>query len=160
SGLGAWVNESHNFGVMLQLFSESRELRRDGQEILGYGTIQPGSAIATSNPDLSGVQYPALIGSAYFTQKRQRNGGMLDIEFQPAENLTIDATGFLSKLNATNYNRNYLMWLQNGFVHDGSGQAPEPGYVVQNNTLVSATFAPVAKTNYGVYDMISRPNES
>ncbi|HEX4388998.1 MAG TPA: TonB-dependent receptor, partial [Steroidobacteraceae bacterium] len=102
---------------------------------------------------------PALIGSAFFQQKRQRNGGMLDVEFQPSDSLTIDATGFLSKLQATNVNDNYLMWLQNGFVHDGNGQAPNPGYIVQNNTLVSATFAPVAGKPYGVYDQISRPNE-
>src|SRR5215468_1055066 len=113
SALGAWVNDSHNFGVMLQLFSETRYLRRDGQELLGYSTISPTSATALAHPDLAGVEYPVLIGSAFFQQKRQRNGGMLDVEFQPNDNLTIDATGFLSKLNATNVNDNYLMFLQN-----------------------------------------------
>jgi iron complex outermembrane receptor protein len=41
---------------MIQAFSEERHLRRDGVELLGYGTIAEGSAIATSNPDLAGVQ--------------------------------------------------------------------------------------------------------
>jgi iron complex outermembrane receptor protein len=158
SALGAWVNDSHNFGVMLQLFSETRELRRDGQELLGYSTISPTSATAIAHPDLAGVSYPVLMGSALFQQKRQRNGGMLDVEFQPSDNLTIDATGFLSKLNATNVNDNYLMWLQNGFFHDGNGQVPD-NYTIQNNTMTSASWSAVPGTNYGIYDQISRPNE-
>ncbi len=39
------------------------------------------------------------------------------------------------------------------------GQAPLPGYTIAGNTLTSATFAPVAGTDYGVYDQISRPDE-
>jgi iron complex outermembrane receptor protein len=64
-----WKNDANNFGVMLQLFSESRHLRRDGTEVLGYDTIAPGSAIAVAHPDLSGVQYPTDIGAALFDAK-------------------------------------------------------------------------------------------
>jgi iron complex outermembrane receptor protein len=159
SALGAWKNDANNFGVMLQLFSETRDLRRDGTEVLGYDTIAPGSAIATAHPDLSGVQYPTDIGAAFFTQHRERNGGLADLEFKPSDAVTLDLTGFSSKLLASNYNRNYLLWSTH-FVDSGAGQAPNPGYVVQDNTLTSATFAPVAGTAYGVYDQISRPDES
>src|SRR5258706_9839026 len=64
SALGAFKNDAGNFGVMVQLFSEKRHLRRDGIEVLGYDTIAgatpttPASKIALSNPDLAGVQYP------------------------------------------------------------------------------------------------------
>jgi iron complex outermembrane recepter protein len=158
SALGAWKNDSNNFGVMLQLFSESRHLRRDGTEVLGYDTIAPGSKIALSNPDLSGVQYPTDIGAALFEQKRERNGGMLDLELKPIDSLTFDLSAFSSRLLASNYNRNYLLWSTH-FVASGAGQAPLPGYTVQENTLTSASFAPVAGTAYGVYDQISRPDE-
>ena len=158
TAMGAWKNSDNNFGVMLQLFSETRHLRRDGNEVLGYDTIAPGSAIATAHPDLSGVQYPTDIGAALFEQKRERNGGLLDIEFKPADNVTLDLTGFASKLTASNVNYNYLLWSTH-IVGSGAGQAPNPGYVVSNNTLVNATFAPVAGTAYGVYDQISRPDE-
>ncbi len=84
---------------------------------------------------------------------------MLDIEFKPNDALTLDLSGFSSRLLASNYNRNYLLWSTH-FVASGGGQAPNPGYVVQDNTLTSATFAPVAGTAYGVYDQISRPDES
>jgi iron complex outermembrane receptor protein len=159
SALAGWKNDANNFGVMLQLFSETRDLRRDGTEVLGYDTIAPGSAIATAHPDLSGVQYPTDIGAAFFTQHRERNGGLLDIEVKPSDSLTLDLSGFSSKLLASNYNRNYLLWSTH-FVDSGAGQAPNPGYTVQDNTLTSATFAPVAGTAYGVYDQISRPDES
>src|ERR1700723_1531119 len=90
SALGNFKNDAGNFGVMVQLFSETRHLRRDGVEILGYETIAPGSAVATAHPDLAGVQYPTEIGAAFFTQRRERNGGMTDIEFKPTDDLTLD----------------------------------------------------------------------
>jgi iron complex outermembrane recepter protein len=164
SALGAFKNDAGNFGVMVQLFSEKRHLRRDGIEVLGYDTIAAKdakgnpTAIAASNPDLIGVQYPHEMGSAFFTQTRERNGGLLDVEFKPADNDTLDLTAFSSRMLASNYNRNYLFWGTH-FINAGAGQAPLPGYTVAGNTLTSATFAPVAGTDYGVYDQISRPDE-
>jgi iron complex outermembrane recepter protein len=159
SALGAWKNDDNNFGVMLQLFYEKRHLRRDGIEVLGYDTIAKDSPIALSNPDLTGVQYPHEMGSAFFTQTRERKGGLLDVEFKPVENDTVNLTAFSSKLDADNYNRNYLFWGTH-FINGGQGQAPAPGYTIAGNTLTSASFAPVAGTDYGVYDQISRPDES
>jgi iron complex outermembrane receptor protein len=158
AAMANWKNSANNFGIMLQLFSETRHLRRDGTEVLGYDTIAKGSPIATSNPDLAGVQYPTDIGAALFEQKRERNGGLLDVEFKPADNVTLDLTGFSSKLTASNVNYNYLLWSTH-FVGSGAGQAPLPGYTVAGNTLTSAQFAPVPGTIYGVYDQISRPDE-
>jgi iron complex outermembrane receptor protein len=66
SVLGNFKNDANNFGVMLQLFSETRHLRRDGVEVLGYETIAPGSAVATAHPDLANVQYPTDIGAAFY----------------------------------------------------------------------------------------------
>jgi len=164
SALADWKNDANNFGIMLQLFSETRHLRRDGVEVLGYDTIKANtpaspSPIAVAHPDLVGVQYPTDIGAAFFTQKRERKGGMLDIEFKPSDDLKFDLSGFASKLDASNFNRNYLMWSTH-FVNSGAGQGPDPGYVVQDNTLTKANFTGVPGTLYGVYDQISRPDES
>jgi iron complex outermembrane recepter protein len=159
SALGAWMNDDHNFGVLLQGFAETRDLRRDGQEILNYGQIAPGSPIALKDPNLTNVYYPGLIDSALFTQTRRRDGGVANIEFKPTDALTFDASGFYSKLNATNYNRSYSFW-GNNVIASGTGVAPNAGYVVQNGTLVSASFPGVPGTYYGVYDQISRPDES
>ena len=159
NGIAAWKNDANNVGVMLQLFSETRHLQRNGIEVLGYDQIAAGTPIAKTNPDLVGVYYPHEMGEALFLQKRERTGGMIDFEVKPIDSVTLDLTAFHSKLNATNTNRNYLFWGTH-FIGSGDGQAPDKGYVVQNNTLVSANFSPVAGTTYGVYDQINRPDES
>jgi iron complex outermembrane recepter protein len=159
SALGNYKNDAGNVGIMLQLFSETRHLRRDGVEILGYEQIAKGSNVALAHPDLTNVYYPASIGAALFEQRRQRNGGLLDVEFKPMDDLTLDLSGFHSKLSAENYNRNYLIWGTH-FINLGAGQSPDPGYTVSNGTLTSAHFTGVPGTLYGVYDQISRPDES
>ncbi len=164
SALGNWKNEDGNFGVLVQGFYEARHLRRDGVELLGYEQIAPDlpnkpSPIAAAHPDLANVWYPKDIGAALFEQKRVRKGGLVDVELKPSDALTFDLSGFFSKLDASNYNRNYLEWLTH-FVNLGQGQAPDPGYVVTNGTLTKANFSPVPGTIYGVYDQISRPDES
>lgn len=159
SGLLNWHNEDSTFGFLLQGFDEKRHLQREGVELLGYDTIAPGSKIALADPNLSGVQYPTDIGAAFFTQTRTRKGGLIDVQVKANDNLSFDLNGFVSNLDAPNYNRNYLLW-NTHYINSGAGQAPNPGYVVQNNTLTSANFTGVPGTYYGVYDQISRPDES
>ncbi len=159
SALVNWRNEAKTVGVMLQAFSETRHLRRDGQELLGYEKIAAGSKVALSNPDLAGVYYPTLLGSALFEQKRERSGGLIDVQVKPHDDVTLDFSGFSSQMKAANYNRNYMLW-NTHYINQGEGQAPDPGYVVRNGTLVSANFSPVAGTQYGIYDQISRPDAS
>ncbi|MEO8671287.1 MAG: TonB-dependent receptor [Tahibacter sp.] len=159
SALFNWKNDSRNLGFLVQAFSETRHLRRDGQELLGYEKIAPGSAVATAHPDLAGVWYPTLVGSALFEQERKRKGGLIDIDFRPTDNLSFDLSAFSSKMDAANYNRNYMLW-NTHFISQGAGQSPDAGYVVRNGTLVQANFSPVAGTTYGVYDQISRPDAS
>ena len=159
SGLFNWKNDDKTFGFLAQAFYEDRHLRRDGQEILGYEQIKAGSAVATAHPDLSGVYYPVLLGSALFEQERKRKGGYVDFEWAPSTQFSADLSAFSSKLDASNYNRNYLLWGTH-FINGGAGQAPDPGYVVRNGTLVSAHFAADPNTQYGIYDQISRPDES
>jgi len=159
SALANFRNDEGTFGVLAQGFYEDRYLRRDGTEILGYDYIKPGSAVAVQDPNLANVYYPTEIGSALFTQERKRTGGLLNVEFKPSDALKFDLSGFYANLDAPNYNRNYLMWSTH-FVNFGAGQAPNPGYVVQDGTLTSATFTGVPGTAYGIYDQISRPDES
>ncbi len=159
SALFNFKNDANTAGVMLQVFSEKRSLRRDGQEILGYDRVAPGSALAVSNPDLANVWYPRAIGSALFEQVRERTGGLIDVQFKPSKDFNLNITGFSSKLDAANYNRNYLTFSP-FFI--GAGVAPNAGYVVKNTggvkTLTEATFTGVPGTTYGLYDEISRPD--
>jgi iron complex outermembrane recepter protein len=82
------------------------------------------------------VQYPTDIDEAFFTQTRTRTGGLLDIQWKPNEDLNFNLSALLSNLLASNYNRSYLQW-DTHFIASGAGQAPNPGYVVSNNTLVN-----------------------
>jgi len=152
-------NDARTLGAMLQVFSETRHLRRDGQEILGYDQIAPGSTIATAHPDLSGVYYPRDIGAALFEQERKRQGGLLEVQIKPVSGLSLDFSGFYSKMDASNYNRNYLLHSPR-ILDAGEGEAPDAGYTVRNGTLISASFAPDAARTYGLYDQISRPDEA
>ena len=75
SALANWKNSANTFGVMVQGFWETRHLRRDGVEVLGYNTIAAGTPFGDAHPDLVGVQFPDITGAALFTQKRERKGG-------------------------------------------------------------------------------------
>lgn len=162
SALFNYRNAASTAGVMLQVFDEKRSLRRDGVEVLGYdqvteflpnGQLNP---VGVAYPDLIDVWYPRMIGAALFEQKRERQGGLLEVQFKPTDNFTVDLSGFVSKLEASNYNRNYLLFNPRTI---GSGMVPNAGYLVRNNTLVSATLPAVAGSTYGLYDLISRPDE-
>lgn len=162
SALFNWKNDADTAGVLLQAFYQKRHLRRDGQEVVGgYGQIGYDAPVTETNPDLAGVYYPNLLGAVLFEQKRERKGGSIDIQVKPSDNLTLGLNGFYSKLEADNYNRNYMMW-GSQFVNVC---APDAGYTVNNGVLTHATYGACAPnpddvTPFGVYDMISRPGAS
>jgi len=153
SALFNYKNDANNFGVMLQAFYQKRELRREAQEIPGgFSKITADDPVGKSNPDLVGVYVPGLLGSTLFEQTRERKGGLVTIQFKPTDTLDLSLSGFSSKLEANNYNRNFMLWGGNF----AKSQAPDPGYKVTDGVLSNATYAGVPGTNYGVYDMIYR----
>ena len=158
TGLFNWKNDAGSAGVMVQAFSEKRHLRRDGQEILGYDRIAPGSALATARPDLANVAYPTLIGSALFEQERERRGGLLDVQIKPGRDFELDLSAFRSHMEATNYNRNWMFW--GSHVIGGDNRIPTT-YTVRNGTLVAATWpnagTAASPAQYAIVDNIYRP---
>jgi iron complex outermembrane receptor protein len=158
NALISWKNDANTIGVLGQAFFEKRHLRRDGQEILGYANIAPGSPLAVAHPDLTNVAYPTLIGSALFEQERERKGGLLDVQIRPTTGMEIDINAFKSKMEATNYNRNWMFW--GSHVIGGANYMPS-SYVVHNGTLVAANFpnvgSPGNNAQYAIVDQISRP---
>lgn len=159
NGLLGWKNDSDTFGVLVQGFYEKRDTRRDGQEVLGYGTVGASDAAGKAIPSLVGVQYPTLIGAALFEQQREREGGNIAAQWKPTSTLEFSASGFYSKLNATNYNSNYLAFLSNEIPNN-----VPTSFTVKNNTLQSANFpltGPAGTPVQGaVVDNIERPNAS
>ena len=151
NGLFGWKDDSGKFGVIVQAFYEARDIRRDGQEFLGYSQLSPTSAAATAHPDLANTFYPNLIGSALFLQQRTREGGDVTVQFQPTDDFEFDIEGFYSKLKATNINNNFMFWGSNEF----GGNVPT-SYTIKNNTVVAATFPSAGGTPI-VADSIGRP---
>ncbi|MBV8123030.1 MAG: TonB-dependent receptor, partial [Paucibacter sp.] len=156
-----WKNDEKNLGALLQLFSESRHERRDGQELflLGEGTI---SGTGTA---LDGVVYPAQIGSAAFSQTSKREGGLIDLQLKASNELMLDLNGFYSRFNTQTFDTNFMASPYNLL---SQGVLPT-SYQVVNNTLVQATFpntsfnaqdpTPGADQAFpGVRDSIFRPN--
>src|SRR5471032_1689722 len=145
NALIAWKNDEKTFGVLLQLFSEKRHERRDGQEFYGYSPIAADSNAAKAHPELAGVLAPAGISASLFEQTRKRTGGTFDLQFKPSASLTFDVNGFTSQLDAANYNRSFY----NNIASNINATNPDTGasvgvipsaYTIKSGTLVAATI--------------------
>ncbi len=167
SAMVAWRNESKTFGVMLQAFDEKRHLRRDGVETFAHdGTNAYPPIDATTNASSvaagipAGTKYVNLMGSALFTQDRDRKGGAVSVEFKPTDTMDFSLSGFSSKMEANNYNRNFMMtpfWALNDSRH--AGNLPTISNITidpSTNVLTSVNYTFAAPTVVGVYDLISR----
>ncbi|HEV2650351.1 MAG TPA: TonB-dependent receptor [Rhizomicrobium sp.] len=168
-----WKNDAGTFGVMVQGFYEERDIRRDGQEFLGYSTVQPwvctaptpavptgscsGNLAAASHPDLIGKAYPTLIGSALFEQDRIREGGNVTAEWRPTEEFDVKLSGFYSHLSASNINQNNMFWGTNEF--NTMNNVPT-SYTIKGKTITSAVFpafAPAYTLPDGITVVAARP---
>jgi iron complex outermembrane receptor protein len=146
SALFSWKNSSETIGILVAGLYQERNLRRDGIEFLGYSdrviADQGGATVAV----------PDLLGSALFEQERVRTGGNFGLQFRPSERMDFNLTGLYSKLEADNFNHNYMAWFSNMF--DAGAQPTNTR--VQNGTLVGGRFAQNATGFGAVYDAILR----
>lgn len=146
-------NADSSFGVMVQAFKQDRHLRREAQEFPGgWFQLKATDAATAGHPDLVGAWVPSLVGSTLFEQERKRTGGLVSVQFKPSDSLTLGVEGFSTKMDANNYNRNFMLWGGNF----AASQTPDAGYVVKDGVLTNATYSGVAGRDYAVYDMIYR----
>jgi iron complex outermembrane receptor protein len=146
SGLVSWHNAEGTFGILVGAIYQRRDIRRDGVEVFGYRSFPVGGGQAL---------VPTLIGSALFTQERERYGGNIAIQFRPSDQLEINLTGMYSRFGADNVNRNFIAWGE---------QALAGGGTITNATVVNgvAVAGNIASANGGttgsgmVYDTIGR----
>jgi iron complex outermembrane receptor protein len=170
----SWHNDF--VGILGQVFYQKQSIRRDGQEELGYQTISActavGGAVGSSvcggvpgwqlrNPSLpnaSNALMPSLLGEALFEQTQENSGGLLDLQLKPSDRLAFDLTGFYSKLLASNFNDNFMMWGS----HFVSPTYVPTSLTVQNGAVVAGSWpnepgAPGYADSI-VYDQIMRPD--
>jgi len=145
------------FGSWCSCSLRKRHLRRDGIEVLGYDTIAKGSPIALSNPDLAGCN-TRMRWVPRSLLRPANHGGLVDVEFKPAEHDTLDLTAFSSRMLAKQL-QSQLSVLGNALHQCGPGPSASSGLHGCGQDLDLGDFAPVAGTDYGVYDQISRPDE-
>ncbi len=137
-GIISWHNPDDTFGVSVLGFYEDRDLRRYGQETLGYTSITSAMPIGAANPKLIGVQAATLIGSTLFEQQRTREGGQIAVQWRPNDRLELNLDGFYSHLDASNVNDNYMYW----GAHELANNMPT-SFKVRNNTLTNVTWPTV-----------------
>ncbi len=141
SGLINWKNDENNFGVMVQLFSEKREIHREGQEFLWWGTVNSlwgnNTAVLAANPGLSGADITGLTGSELFNGTRTTKGGDFDIQYKPNAAFSIDFNGFGSRLDATNSNYNQMQDVFNSIT---SGGISPTSFTKTGSTITSYTM--------------------
>ncbi len=107
AGLYSWKNDDENFGALVSVFRQQRNLRRDGIESWSWThrniTLEDG----TEHKD---VYTPGGGGSAMFTQERVRTGFNLTLQYRPSESTDLTFNALNSTLEANNANQNFL-WL-------------------------------------------------
>ncbi len=149
SGLFAWHNDEKNFGVLVSATHSETDIRRDGIEVLGYSD----RVLTPSNGPTGTYAVPDLIGSAYFTQTRERDALTLGLQFAPNDNLLLGLNVLNANMEADNVNSNYLAWFTNKF---GAGESPSNAMVDSHGTVVSGQFAVDPDSWGAVYDTFVR----
>jgi len=167
SALANWKNDANNVGVLVQVFDEKRTLRRMGQEFLWWDKLTKGFAPdwIAKNPEVENKYLSMLTGSSLFQQKRERKGGMVDVEVKVNSDFSFDISGLYTRLDADNVNANFMLApyqpLSNNW--SGVGGVVPSAYTISGNQITSITFpktCPVAScANMGpsVQDIIARP---
>ena len=163
SALLNWKNSDGTFGILGQVFSQSRHLQRAGTEGVWW------SKVSDTYPDASlrGKAVSYLSGAVLFEQSRKREGAYVEAEWKPASNLSFDLSVFSSKMEAKNYNTNYMADLINPFEGpgwNGNAVTPTGTPTVTGNTISKIYFGPNAfgASSAGAYsvveDVAARPD--
>ncbi|NRR31001.1 TonB-dependent receptor [Oxalobacteraceae bacterium] len=163
SALINWKSEDNTFGVLGQVFSQQRKLQRAGSEGVWWDKTPANYA----DPALAGKNLSLLSGATLFEQERKRQGGYLEAQWKPASNVTLDLSGFLSTVDAKNFNTNYMadtINAANGPGWNGKSAAPTGPVTVKGNTITSVfygkdAFGPSSAGAYSVVeDVAARPD--
>ena len=134
-----WKNDDNTFGILGQVFSQTRRLLRSGSEGVWWDKTPANYA----DPALTGKNLSLLSGAVMFEQTRKRSGSYIEAEWKPSKNVTLNLSNFDSTVDAKNYNTNYmadLINVANGPGWNGKSVAPSSPAVVNGNTISSVFY--------------------
>ncbi|MQA37784.1 TonB-dependent receptor [Rugamonas sp. FT29W] len=176
NALIAWKNDSNTLGILVQGFHEKRTLSRVGQENqVWYDHVDagspidkaiPGAATAIKTTPAAGAMANFLGGTAWFEQKRTRNGGLIDVQLKASNDLTLDLTAFHSHLDAPNINHNFMQslgrflapsWATTNFPTGAVSGTLSNGVITQLTGTVPANCTACATMSSAVQEEFSRP---
>jgi iron complex outermembrane recepter protein len=116
-----WKSEDDRWGVIGQVFSEKRYVRRDSASRFAYGASSGWDVINTTTmkgitdaslagtgytaADLNGVRLPGSMSTEFVEGVRDRKGGMVSVQWRPTDKLEVGITGFNSNMKSDNYGR-------------------------------------------------------
>ena len=105
-----WKNEANDTGLMLQVFDQTRHIRRDGQSEITWARLSPATPAGQANSgQLGNKLYISGLINSLFEQKRQRQGAVLGAEFKVSPDLTVNLDAFHSELKASYTNTRFFM---------------------------------------------------
>ena len=145
-----FVNEDRSFGLLVQAFSESRKLRRDGIENFGATTlltqattdparcVTVGTSPVCGNAELRGKRIVGVTATAFFEGERERTGGFVSAQWRPVKGLDIGLSAFSSRLKAQNYNSNTYATIGNQL----NNNAILSNYTISDDVVVAGTVNP------------------
>lgn len=158
SAMLSWHNADKTLGVLVGGIYDKRRIRRDGIEVLGYSAVSNASGTGSNITGIPAGQTllaPSLIGSSLFTQTRERKGANFAIQYAPTDKLDVNITGLYSKMDADNFNQNYMAWISQKIGALGTPGSQFTVTKADNGTAVAGTFNAVGG-NGVVFDAIDR----
>ena len=113
--LYSYKNEDSTWGALVTLAKQDNQVRRDAMQTYTW-----------AQGDIAGKQdvwYPSLVGSDHFTQSRERESGMLTLQWLPTERVNMVFNALYSKMDANNVSQAFYAMV---------GQSIELGATPQN----------------------------
>ncbi len=112
--LYSWKNKESTFGVIGSLMHSDRIIDRQGTEIFGYQRVNDPTDTnpdhqfnpAVVPPDAKGV-YPTAINTAWFQQRRTRDGVSTGLQWKPNDAFELNFTGLYVTEKFNNFNQSH-----------------------------------------------------
>ena len=158
SVLYSWKNNDNTFGVLGSLMHSDRIIDRQGTEIFGYQRANDPTDTNPNHQFAPGVvpadqqpTYPTAINTAWFQQRRKRDGVSTGVQWKPNDSFELNFTGLYVTEKFDNYNQSRY--------GDWSSSAPyATSASVNNGVITNASYGPEAPTYLDGYERESKVN--
>lgn len=158
SVLYSWKNKDSTFGVLGSIMHSDRIIDRQGTEVFGYQRVNDPTdtnpdhqfAPGVVAPNQQGV-YPTAVNTAWFQQRRTRDGVSTGLQWKPNEGFELNFTGLYVTEKFNNFNQSHY-----GEWSGSAADATALGFT--NGVATSGSYGPGASTYLDGYERDSTVN--